>query len=76
MKTLNRIAQRRNTLVHAKAMELTGYVPAEEQSGDKIPEAAREAVTDMEKFFREFVMTVPDATHLIPPLPPSAELER
>jgi len=57
-------------------MELTGYVPAEEQSGDKIPEAAREAVTDMEKFFREFVMTVPDATHLIPPLPPSAELER
>lgn len=69
VKTLNRIAQRRNALVHAKARELPDYVPGEERGGDKIPEVARETVKDMEAFFREFVKAVPEAAHLIPPLP-------
>lgn len=68
VKILKRIAQRRNMLVHPKAKELSGYIPAEERPGDKIPEAAREAVKDMEDFFREFIAAVPQASHLIPPL--------
>jgi hypothetical protein len=68
VKIIKRIAQRRNLLVHPKAKELNGYIPADERPGDKIPEAAREAVKDMEDFFREFIVAVPQASHLIPPL--------
>ena len=66
IKVLARIAQRRNSLVHPKANELPGYLPAEERGGDKIPEAAQEAVADMEQFFREFVTAIPQAEHLVP----------
>jgi len=65
VKVLVRIAKRRNLLVHPKAKELSGYLPAEERGGDKIPEVAREAVEDMEQFFREFVTAVPQASHLV-----------
>lgn len=66
IKALNRIAQRRNALVHPKAKELSGYLPAAERGGSSVPEAAREAVADMEEFFREFVVAVPNASHLVP----------
>jgi hypothetical protein len=67
IKALNRIAQRRNALVHPKAKELSGYLPATERGGSSVPEAACEAVADMEEFFREFVVAVPNASHLVPP---------
>lgn len=67
VKALNRIAQRRNALVHPKAKELSEYLPATERGGSSVPEAAREAVADMEEFFREFVVAVPNASHLVPP---------
>lgn len=67
IKALNRIARRRNTLVHPKAKELSGYVPASERGVSSVPEVARDAVADMEEFFREFVLAVPNAGHLVPP---------
>jgi hypothetical protein len=67
VKVLERIAERRNSLVHPKAKELPDALAAEERGGTAIPEAAREAVADMEEFFREFVAAVPKASHLVPP---------
>ena len=64
---LDRIAQRRNNLLRAKAKELPAYAPAEERPGDKIPDGARQAVSDMDAFFQEFASAVPDAKHLVPP---------
>ena len=66
VKTLHRVAKSRNSLVHPEAQELPGYVPAEARGGVKIPEAAREAVRDMELFFEQFVDAVPNAPHLVP----------
>lgn len=66
IKVLDRIAKRRNTLVHPKAKERPGYLSAEERGGDKVPEAAQEAVADMEQFFQEFVTAVPQVAHLVP----------
>ncbi|MDP1682471.1 MAG: hypothetical protein Q8L39_11950 [Burkholderiales bacterium] len=63
---LGRIAERRNSLVHPKAKELPGYLAFEERSGTKVPDVAREIVSDMEGFFREFVAAVPEAAHLVP----------
>jgi len=64
---LNRIAERRNSLVHPKAKELPSYRADQERGGTATPETAREAVADMEEFFREFVTAVPEAAHLVPP---------
>lgn len=69
---LQRIAQRRNSLVHPKARELQQYVPVEDRGGDKIPDVAQDAVRDMDAFFREFVIAVPKAAHLVAPSPSSA----
>jgi hypothetical protein len=62
------IADRRNALVHPKAEEAAGYVPAEDRIGDKIPDVAKKSVRDMLAFFEEFVRLVPEAGSLIPPL--------
>lgn len=67
VKTLDRIAQRRNALVHPKAKKVAGYISGEDRSGDAIPEVAREAVKDMKMFFREFEKAVPETAQLIPP---------
>lgn len=67
VETLQRIAESRNSLVHPKAKELPNYVPAEDRPGIKIPEAARDAVRNMELFFEQFVDAVPDSRHLVPP---------
>lgn len=69
---LQSIAKRRNSLVHPKAQELQQHVPADDRGGDKIPEVARDAVRDMDAFFREFVTAVPKAARLVPPSPSSA----
>ena len=44
---------------------MTGYLPAESRGGMLIPDAAREAVTKMDTFFKEFLIAVPKATHLV-----------
>ena len=62
------IADRRNALVHPKAEEAAGYVPAEDRIGDSIPDVAQQSVRDMLAFFEEFVRLVPEAASLIPPL--------
>lgn len=61
VKTLERIANRRNALVHPKTREFSET----DRDGDKLPEVAREAVKEMEEFFREFVRAVPKANGLI-----------
>jgi hypothetical protein len=60
---LSRLAQMRNSLVHPKTKELRG---SESRDGPLIPEAAQEAVANMDSFFHEFLVTVPKAEHLIP----------
>jgi hypothetical protein len=67
VENLRLIAQSRNSLLHPKAKELAGYVPAEDREGVKIPDAARDAVRNMNAFFERFVEAVPDAEHLVPP---------
>lgn len=66
VKALNRIAKRRNSLVHPKAKEHQEYLPAEKRCSTKIPETAQEAVADMIMFFQEFVALIPESTHLVP----------
>jgi hypothetical protein len=58
----------RNALVHPKAKEMEGYVPAEHRNGRPVPDAARDAVRNMKKFFTDFLITVPEAKHLLPDL--------
>lgn len=69
---LQSIARRRNSLVHPKAQELEQYVPAETRGGNKIPEVARDAVQEMDAFFKEFFAAVPKAVHLVPQAPTSS----
>jgi hypothetical protein len=56
----------RNSLVHPKAKEVIGYVPAESRGGMLIPEAAQAAVSHLNGFFSEFRRAVPGAHHLLP----------
>lgn len=72
VKALEKVANGRNALVHPKAKELPGYVPAEERPGVPIPKAAQDAVQAMDEFFREFVALVPASAHLVPPEPKDA----
>jgi hypothetical protein len=66
---LTSLAQTRNSLVHPKTKEVTGYLPAESRAGVLIPDAAREAMTNMDTFFKKFLIAVPKATHLVPDQP-------
>ncbi len=63
---VNNLAQARNSLVHPKVTEVPGYVPGELRPGAQVPEAGREAVTNMNRFFQEFRILVPKAGHLLP----------
>jgi hypothetical protein len=60
------IASRRNELVHPKSKQLTSLTDIENRIGGKIPELAQDAVRDMEDFFVEFALQIPNAKHLIP----------
>jgi hypothetical protein len=64
--TLRRISKRRNRLVHPAAREVAGYMPQEDRGGDKVPDVAREAVTDMVTFFEEFGKLQPGVMHHLP----------
>ncbi len=67
VRLLEQVAKGRNALVHPKAKEFPGYIPAEDRPGVPIPGAARQAVEDMDSFFDEFVTLVPASKHLAPP---------
>lgn len=59
---LKAVAKRRNNLVHPKAIELD----KDDESvvyGEPIPNAAKESVESMEKFFEEFSRLIPRAAH-------------
>lgn len=56
---LDNVAQTRNSLVHPKAKEVVGIVETHEGVGTKIPDAARETVSNMEAFFEQFAQAVP-----------------
>lgn len=66
LSVVQRTADRRNALVHPKTREYAEWVPYHQRPGSRVPESAREAVEDMETFFREFVVLVPNARHLVP----------
>ncbi len=66
LKIMDKIAKQRSDLVHPKTKEVEGYLPVEDRPGHKIPEAAQEAVDNMNSFFSEFILNVPNAKHLIP----------
>jgi hypothetical protein len=63
---LDRIAKRRNRLVHPRVVEVDTQGAAVSGIGDKIPQVAREAVADMVAFFEEFGRKDPDIAHHLP----------
>ncbi|WP_435627528.1 hypothetical protein [Candidatus Ferrigenium straubiae] len=66
VKPLEHIAASRNSLVHPKAREIRFDLPEQSLNNVRIPDAAREIITDMNVFFHEFLALVPDASHLLP----------
>lgn len=62
---LDSVAQARNSLVHPKAKEVVGIVETHEGVGTKIPEAARESVSNMEAFLEQFAQAVPLARRYV-----------
>lgn len=66
---VDKVARRRNRLVHPRVLEV-GEEPAQvNRNGDKIPEVAREAVADMVAFFVEFGNRDPHVSHHLPTRP-------
>lgn len=63
---VDRIAKRRNRLVHPRVTEVADEAVGSDRGGDKIPEVAREAVADMIVFFEEFGKREPNITHHLP----------
>ncbi|MCQ4146108.1 hypothetical protein [Vogesella sp. AC12] len=63
---LDRIAKRRNQQVHPVAVEVSVPLASEGREGDKIPEVARQAVSDMVHFFQEFGKRQPNVAHHLP----------
>ena len=63
---LDRIAKRRNRLVHPRTVEIATQASSVSGIGDKIPEVAREAVADMVAFFEEFARNDPHISHHMP----------
>lgn len=58
---LNRVAQSRNALVHPNTIEVVGDLSLHKRKATPTPEAACNAVADMEAFFEEFIKAVPKA---------------
>lgn len=68
---LDKVAQSRNGLVHAKTKEVIGDPSSHQRSSTRVPEVARESVENMEAFFAAFVAAVPDATSYVQRTPGS-----
>lgn len=58
---LDSVATYRNALVHPKAKEVIGDPALYKRTSKKLPEVPREVVANMELFFKEFGLAVPDA---------------
>lgn len=67
VKILDKVAQRRNQLVHAKTREFEAPLSPDDRTRDEMPGRAREAVAEMDAFFTEFVALIPEAKNLVPP---------
>lgn len=64
---LRQLAETRNSLLHPKTKELTGFVSAKDRTdGIDIPSVAQNAVRNMDAFFEFFGEIVPDARTLLP----------
>ena len=66
VQVLNRIAKRRNQQVHPVTIEVSLPLGSEDRDGDKIPDVAREAISDMIHFFKEFEKLQPNVAHHLP----------
>jgi hypothetical protein len=64
---LTRMSERRNTLAHPKTREVKSLEWADRGPEVKIPDAAQEAVADLETFFHEFILAIPGIAHHVPP---------
>jgi len=63
---LDQVAQSRNALVHPKSREFANYSELKPKAHSRTPQTARDAVKNMDKFFTEFLLAVPDAKHVVP----------
>lgn len=63
---LDDLAQSRNALVHPKSREFIHYSELTPKANLEIPQTARNAVRNMDEFFAEFLLAVPDAKHVVP----------
>lgn len=66
VEVLDRIAKRRNSQVHPIVVEVSMPLTSKDREGDKIPDVAREAVSDMVCFFQEFEKLQPNVAHHLP----------
>jgi hypothetical protein len=64
--SLNSVAQSRNALVHPKAKEVQSMPMSTPIPHSEVPDIAVNALKNMEMFFAEFVLAVPEAKHLVP----------
>jgi hypothetical protein len=67
--SLDRIAKRRNRLVHPRTTEVSGVVS---RLGNRLPGEAQDAVADLRAFFMEFGLKDPNIAHHLPSLPSAA----
>jgi hypothetical protein len=65
---LDQVAQSRNALVHPKSREFANYSELKPKAHSATPQTARDAVKNMDLFFAEFLLAVPDAKHVVPTL--------
>lgn len=68
VKLLGKVAAGRNALVHPKAREVRDPL-SREATSVQVPDAARDAVNDMEAYFDEFLRVVPAAGNHLKPRP-------
>jgi len=67
--SLRNLADNRNALVHPKAYEVDDIADVRPLPYSTVPKSARDALSEAVRFFAEFALLVPEATHLIPKPP-------
>jgi hypothetical protein len=65
MRVLKEVAERRNQLAHPKTKQVPRDQPAEDRTGQPIPETAQRQIQAMREFFTEFGRLVPGSQHLL-----------
>jgi hypothetical protein len=66
IKALDKVAQSRNAIVHPKTREISPENRGHHRYSTAVPQTARSAIEEMDIFFKEFVVLVPKAKHLVP----------